>query len=348
MIDHDRNVGTVLDVLDELGIADDTIVIYSTDNGPHRGTWPDGGTTPFRSKKNTNWEGAYRVPELIRWPGKIEAGPVIQRHHPAPDWLPTLLAAAGDPASRGLKKGVGRGDGETEYKVHIDGFDLLPYLTGQAEHSPRRGFFYFNDDAELVAMRFENWKIVFAEQRCQGTLRIWAEPFTELPVPKLFNLRTDPFEYADITSNAYYDWFMRRDFFVFYATAMCSAFLGYLQGIPASASRPRASASIRSLRNSRRSWRPTRGWSPGLTQLKSPPQTFQYTPRRGGPPDRLPAVTLVPADLATDNLTERLIPSGFDAGMRTFYVWVSVTNVPARDCRSPTLHHLTASTTAAT
>jgi arylsulfatase len=234
MIDHDKNVGTVLDVLDELGIADDTIVIYSTDNGPHRNTWPDAGTTPFRSEKNTNWEGAYRVPELIRWPGKIKAGSVsndIIQHH---DWLPTLLAAAGDPdVADKLKKGFKAGaDGDTEYKVHIDGFNLLPYLMGEVEHSPRRGFFYFNDDAEMVAMRFENWKIVFAEQRCQGTLRIWAEPFTELRVPKLFNLRTDPFEYADITSNTYYEWFLRRDFFVLYATAMASAFLDTFKEFP--------------------------------------------------------------------------------------------------------------------
>src|SRR5690348_16359682 len=192
MIDHDKNVGTVLDVLDELGIADDTIVIYSTDNGPHRNTWPDGGTTPFRSEKNTNWEGAFRVPEMIRWPGKIKAGSVsneIIQHH---DWLPTLVAAGGDPdVSDKLKKGHQIGD--VEYKVHIDGFNLLPYLMGEVEHSPRRGFFYFNDDAQMVGMRFENWKIVFAEQRAQGTLRTWAEPFTELRVPKLFNLRTDPF-----------------------------------------------------------------------------------------------------------------------------------------------------------
>ena len=150
MIDHDRNVGTVLDVLDELGIAEDTIVIYSTDNGPHRNSWPDAGTTPFRSEKNTNWEGAYRVPELIRWPGKIKAGSVsndIIQHH---DWLPTLLAAAGDPdVSDKLKKGYKVG-ATTEYKVHIDGFNLMPYLMGEVEHSPRRGFFYFNDDAQLV------------------------------------------------------------------------------------------------------------------------------------------------------------------------------------------------------
>ena len=138
MIDHDKNVGTVLDVLDELGIADDTIVIYSTDNGPHRNSWPDAGTTPFRSEKDTNWEGAFRVPEMIRWPGKIKAGIVsneIIQHH---DWLPTLLAAAGDPdISEKLKKGHKAGaDGNTKYKVHIDGYNLLPYLTGEVEHQP--------------------------------------------------------------------------------------------------------------------------------------------------------------------------------------------------------------------
>jgi arylsulfatase A-like enzyme len=231
MIDHDENVGTVLDCLDELGIAEDTIVIYSTDNGPHRNSWPDAGTTPFRSEKNTNWEGAFRVPEIIRWPGKIKAGTVsneIIQHH---DWLPTLLAAAGDPdIVETLKKGHRIGD--VEYKVHIDGFNLLPYLTGQEDHSPRRGFFYFSDDGDLVAMRFENWKTVFLEQRCKGTLQVWAEPFTHLRVPKLFNLRTDPYEYADITSNTYYDWFMRRDFFAFYMTAMASAFLDTFREFP--------------------------------------------------------------------------------------------------------------------
>ena len=234
MVDHDKNVGTVLNVLDELGIAEDTIVIYSTDNGPHRNSWPDAGTTPFRSEKNTNWEGAFRVPELIRWPGKIKAGTVsneIIQHH---DWLPTLLAAAGDPdISDKLKKGVKAGaDGNTEYRVHIDGFNLLPYLTGQDEHSPRRGFFYFSDDGDLVALRFENWKIVFQEQRCRGTLQVWAEPFTSLRVPKIFNLRTDPFEYADITSNTYYDWLMRHDFFIFYATAMATKFLETFKEFP--------------------------------------------------------------------------------------------------------------------
>jgi len=235
MIDHDRNVGQVLDCLDELGIAEDTIVIYSTDNGPHRNSWPDAGTTPFRSEKNTNWEGAFRVPEMIRWPARIKAGSVsndIIQHH---DWLPTLLAAAGDrDVSDKLRQGYKitlQGE-EKQFKVHIDGFNLLPYLTGEVETSPRRGFFYFSDDGDLVALRFENWKIVFAEQRCAGTLRIWAEPFTPLRLPKLFNLRTDPFEYADITSNTYYDWFLHHDYFVLYAIAMSTKFLDTFKEFP--------------------------------------------------------------------------------------------------------------------
>jgi len=231
MIDHDKNVGTVLDVLDELGIAEDTIVIYSTDNGPHRNTWPDGGMTPFRSEKDTNWEGAFRVPEMIRWPGKIKAGVIsndIIQHH---DWLPTLLAAAGDPdVSEKLKSGHKIGD--MTYKVHIDGYNLLPYLTGEVEHSPRRGFFYFSDDGDLVAMRFENWKAVFLEQRCKGTLQVWAEPFTHLRLPKLYNLRTDPYEFADVTSNTYYEWLIRHDYFIFYMTAMATKFLETFKEFP--------------------------------------------------------------------------------------------------------------------
>ena len=224
MIDHDKNVGEMLNFLDKAGLADDTFVQYSTDNGPHRNTWPDAGTTPFRSEKNTNWEGAFRVPLLVRWPGRIKAGAIsreIVQHH---DWMPTFLAMAGAPDVVDKLKTGYKAIGRT-YKNHIDGYNLLPYLTGEAEESPRRGFFYFSDDGDLVAMRFENWKIVFMEQRCQGTLRIWAEPFTPLRVPKLFNLRTDPYEYADITSNTYYEWLLRHDYFVFYATAMATKFL---------------------------------------------------------------------------------------------------------------------------
>ena len=205
MIDHDKHVGELLSLLDELGIANDTFVMYSTDNGPHMNTWPDGAMTPFRNEKNSNWEGAYRVPMVVRWPGKIPAGVVsneIVQHH---DWLPTFLAMAGEPGiAEKLKKGH-QAAGKT-FKVHIDGYNLVPYLTGEVKKSPRQGFFYFDDDGSLVALRFDNWKVVFMEQRIQGTLRIWAEPFVPLRVPKLFNLRTDPFERADITSNTYYDW----------------------------------------------------------------------------------------------------------------------------------------------
>jgi arylsulfatase A-like enzyme len=185
MVDHDRYVGELLDLLDELGIAENTVVVYSTDNGPHMNTWPDAGMTPFRSEKNTNWEGAFRIPEMIRWPGRIPAGVVsneIVGHH---DWLPTFLAAAGEP-----------------------------------------------DDGDVLALRFDNWKVVFMEQRVQGTLRIWAEPFVALRVPKLFNLRTDPFERADVTSNTYYDWFLDNDYIALAATALMTQFLATFQDFP--------------------------------------------------------------------------------------------------------------------
>jgi arylsulfatase len=205
MIEHDGDVGKLLKALDDLGIADNTIVLYTTDNGPHQNSWPDAGTTPFRSEKNTNWEGAFRVPCLIRWPGHIKVGSVSNEIVSGLDWFPTLVAAAGDPeiANKLLK-----GDnisGKT-FKVHLDGYNQLPYLIGQNEKSPRREFIYFNDDGDLVAARVENWKIVFEEQRATGTMRIWAEPFTRLRLPNLFELRADPYERADITSNTYYDW----------------------------------------------------------------------------------------------------------------------------------------------
>jgi arylsulfatase A-like enzyme len=224
MIDHDKVVGTLLDKLDTLGIADDTIVVYSTDNGPHMNTWPDSGMTPFRSEKNTNWEGAFRVPELVRWPGHIPAGVVsneIVQHH---DWLPTFLVAAGEPdIVEKLKQGHSAGD--KTFRVHIDGYNLLPYLTGQVDRSPRPGLVYFSDDGDVLALRYDNWKVVFMEQRAQGTLRIWAEPFVLLRVPKLFNLRTDPFERADITSNTYYDWFIDNDYIALAGTAILTQFL---------------------------------------------------------------------------------------------------------------------------
>jgi arylsulfatase len=205
MIEHDNTVGTLLKALDDLGIANETIVLYTTDNGPHQNTWPDAATTPFRSEKNTNWEGAFRVPCCIRWPGRIKPGQVSNEIVSGLDWLPTLMAAAGEPdINNKLLQGMNAGG--KHFKVHLDGYNQLPYLTGQQDHSARKEFIYFNDDGDLVAVRYENWKVVFEEQRAQGTLRIWAEPFTKLRLPKLFDLRADPYERADITSNTYYDW----------------------------------------------------------------------------------------------------------------------------------------------
>jgi arylsulfatase len=182
-------------------------VQYSTDNGPHMNTWPDGGMTPFRNEKNSNWEGAYRVPCVVRWPGQWGADEIrngIVSHN---DWFVTFLAAAGDAdiADR-LRAGTAL-DGH-DYRVHLDGHDLNAYLRGETDQSPRVHFFYVSDDGDLTAVRYDNWKVVFMEQRARGTLQIWAEPFTELRVPKIFNLRTDPFERADVTSNSYWNWLL--------------------------------------------------------------------------------------------------------------------------------------------
>ena len=231
MIDHDRTVGALLDQLDELGIADNTIVVYSTDNGPHMNSWPDAATTPFRNEKNSNWEGGYRVPELIRWPGEIPAGVVSNEIISHLDWLPTFLAAAGEPdIAAKLKQGYQAGD--RTYKVHLDGYNFLPYLTGQDAKGPRIQFFYFSDDGALVGMRYDNWKLVFQEQRVPGTLQVWFEPFVNLRAPKLFNLRTDPLERADITSNTYWDWLLDRIFLMVPAQGVVAEFLKTFQEFP--------------------------------------------------------------------------------------------------------------------
>jgi arylsulfatase len=209
MLDHDDIVGELLGTLDELGIADDTIVMYSTDNGPHMNSWPDAGMTPFRNEKNSNWEGAYRVPALVRWPGHIAAGSVLNGIVSHNDWFVTLLAAAGVPDIADQLR-VGTDLGGTSFKVHLDGHNQLPYITGETDESPRKHFFYVSDDGDLTGLRYDNWKIVFMEQRQVGTLAIWLEPYVELRAPKLFNLRTDPYERADITSNTYYDWMIDR------------------------------------------------------------------------------------------------------------------------------------------
>ena len=218
MIDHDKNVGEMLDVLDELGIADNTFVMYSTDNGPHMNTWPDGAMTPFRSEKDTNWEGAFRVPLLVRWPGKIPAGVVtneIVQHH---DWLPTFLAMAGEPdITEKLKKGHKAAD--KTFKVHIDGYNLLPFLTGRERRVRVR--------SDLLRRRRRPGRLRYRQLEdgvhgaaLSGDAEVWAEPFMTLRIPKLFNLRTDPFERADITSNTYWDWYMNKGYMIMAAQAM--------------------------------------------------------------------------------------------------------------------------------
>ena len=213
MVAHDENIGLMLKKLDDLGIAEDTIVMYSTDNGPHYNSWPDAGITPFRSEKNTNWEGGWRVPAFVRWPGKIEAGSVVNGIVCHQDWLPTFVAAAGDPE---IKEKLMEGyeeDGK-KFKVHIDGFNMLPYLMGEVDESPRQTFFYISDDGDVLAIRHKDWKAVLMEQR-EKTLKCWAEPFVPLRVPKFFHLRRDPFERADENSNTYYDWVISHAYLVY-------------------------------------------------------------------------------------------------------------------------------------
>ncbi len=231
MLEHDGHIGQFLKQLDDLGIADNTIVFYSTDNGPHYNTWPDAASTPFRGEKNTNWEGGWRVPSMVRWPGKIEAGSVSNEimHHM--DWLPTFLAAAGEPQIKEkLLKGysaIGR-----QYKVHLDGYNFLPFLTGKEKEGPRREIFYFSDDGDLTALRYNDWKLIFMEQKTQGTFRVWMEPFVPLRVPLMFNLRRDPYERAEETSNTYYDWLIDHAFLLVPAQDYVGQFLATFKEFP--------------------------------------------------------------------------------------------------------------------
>lgn len=231
MIEHDMHIGKFLDKLDELSIADNTIVFYSTDNGPHMNTWPDAAMTPFRGEKNTNWEGGWRVPAMVRWPGKIKAGTWSNEimHHM--DWLPTFLAAADEPdVKEKLLTGheaIGR-----NYKVHLDGYNFLPYLTGKEEHAPREEIFYFSDDGDLTALRYKDWKLIFMEQRAEATFQAWVEPFVPLRVPRIINLRRDPYERALITSNTYFDWLIDRGYMLVPAQAYVGKFLSTFQEYP--------------------------------------------------------------------------------------------------------------------
>jgi arylsulfatase len=231
MVEHDMHIGKFLDKLDELGIEDNTIVFYSTDNGPHYNTWPDAAATPFRGEKNTNWEGGWRVPAMVRWPGKFEAGQWNNQivHHM--DWLPTFLAAAGNPnIKEQLLKGVSANG--RDYKVHLDGYNILPMLSGETDMSGRHEIFYFSDDGDLTALRYDDWKVIFMEQKATGTFRVWMEPFVPLRVPMIENLRRDPYERASITSNTYYDWVLDRAFLLVPAQAYVAQFLETFKEYP--------------------------------------------------------------------------------------------------------------------
>jgi arylsulfatase A-like enzyme len=234
MVEHDMHVGELLTKLEELGVADNTIVMYSTDNGPHFNTWPDAATTIFRSEKNSNWEGAYRVATFVRWPGHFPAGATLNGVVSHEDWLPTFAAIGGDPdIKEKLRKGVklnGR-----KYKNYIDGYDLTDYLTGRSDKSPRREFIYVNDDGQIVAIRYDDWKVVFLENRGEA-FGVWREPFTELRVPLLFNLRRDPFERAQHNANTYDDWFLDRAFVAVPIAQFAGKFLQTMKDYPPSQS----------------------------------------------------------------------------------------------------------------
>jgi arylsulfatase len=231
MVEHDGHVGQILDKLKELGLDDNTIVMYSTDNGAECFSWPDGGTTPFRGEKNENWEGGYRVPCAIRWPGVIKPGTINNDIFSHEDMLPTILAAAGVPdVKEQLLKGMKVGD--KTFKVHLDGYDLTDALAGKTE-SPRKEFFYWNDDGSLVALRYNQWKMVFQEQRKHGFM-VWAEPFVALRLPKLFNLRTDPFEIADQVSMDYDHWRLDRAFLFVPAQEYIAKYIATFREFPPS------------------------------------------------------------------------------------------------------------------
>jgi arylsulfatase A-like enzyme len=235
MIEHDLHIGQFLDKLDELGIADNTIVFYSTDNGPHMNTWPDAAMTPFWGEKNTQWEGGWRVPAMVRWPGQIDEGVVSNEivHHM--DWLPTFLAAAGnETVKEDLLEGITVsevGEGR-DYRVHLDGYNILPMLTGETDESPRHEIFYFTDDGDLAALRYDEWKITFLEQEKWATFRAWMEPLTVLRTPLIFNLRRDPYERAYRTSNNFYDWMLDRAYLLVPAQRYVANFLATFEEFP--------------------------------------------------------------------------------------------------------------------
>jgi len=229
MVEHDGQVGQLLKKLDDLGISNDTIVIYTTDNGAETFTWPDGGTTPFRGEKNTNWEGGYRVPALIRWPGKVQPHTEINDIFSAEDWVPTLVAAAGQPDIK-EKLLTGYDAGGKSFKVHLDGYDQGDVLAGKGPDK-RREFFYWTDDGDLAALRYDQYKVVFLEQQAHG-LEVWMQPMVRLRAPKIFNVRSDPLERSEHEAGAYDTWFIEHAFVLVPAQAIVGEYLKSFQQFP--------------------------------------------------------------------------------------------------------------------
>jgi len=230
MVEHDGHVGQLLDKLDELGITDNTIVLYTTDNGAETFTWPDGGTIPWRGEKNTTWEGGFRVPMMVKWPARIAAGQISNDIIEMTDWLPTLLAAAGNP---NIKEQLlaGHQAGDKRFNVHLDGYNFLPRFTGEVDEGPRDEKFYFTDDGSLSALRYNDWKLMFSQQYAHG-FNVWIEPYTTLRVPRIYNLRRDPFERAELEAYAYADWMFRRVFLLAPAAAYVGEFLATFREYP--------------------------------------------------------------------------------------------------------------------
>jgi arylsulfatase A-like enzyme len=233
MWEHDQDVGKLLKKLDDLGVANNTIVLYTTDNGPNMFSWPDAAMSPFRNEKDSNYEGAFRVPAMIRWPGHIKPNTWSTEIVSGLDWFPTLLAAAGNPNIKDqLLKGTGPGG--MAHKVHLDGYNILPYLTGQEAHSPRHDFYYFDDDGLLVAVRHEDWKGIFCEQRMPGGFQVWQNPLTCLRTPTLINLRMDPYERADFTSDQINDWRVKNAYLLFQLGMIAQQFMDTFKEYPPS------------------------------------------------------------------------------------------------------------------
>jgi arylsulfatase len=227
MVEHDMHVGKLLDLLDELGVADNTIVQYGTDNGPHKNTWPDAGVNPFRGEKNTNWEGGWRTPSMVRWPGHIKAGSISNEIMSGMDWMPTYLAVAGDD---NVKEKLL--SGYQGFKVHLDGYNFLPFLTGKETKGPREELFYFSDDGELMALRYNDWKVVFMKQNAPGTMLTWSTPMETMRIPWIYNLRRDPYEFATVTSNTYWDWYLDHVYLLLPATEYVGKFISTFKEYP--------------------------------------------------------------------------------------------------------------------